>query len=61
MKYLKIIIEKDTDEYMGSPLGLESVVVGEGDSSENALKDVKSAIRFYIETFGDESPVFEHS
>jgi hypothetical protein len=33
-------------------LGLKGVVVGEGDTYEEALADVKSAIRFYIETFG---------
>jgi predicted RNase H-like HicB family nuclease len=29
-------------------------VVGEGNSYEEALADVKSAIRFHIETFGDQ-------
>jgi predicted RNase H-like HicB family nuclease len=43
---------------------LKGVVVGEGDSYEEALADVKSAISFHIETFGDEvlpddSPVLE--
>jgi predicted RNase H-like HicB family nuclease len=33
------------------------VVVGEGDTYEEALTDVNSAIRFHIETFGNE--VFE--
>jgi predicted RNase H-like HicB family nuclease len=28
-------------------------VVGEGDTYEEALADVKSAIRFHIESFGD--------
>jgi predicted RNase H-like HicB family nuclease len=36
------------------PLGLKGVVLGEGDTYEEALADVKSAIRFHIETFGDE-------
>jgi predicted RNase H-like HicB family nuclease len=40
------------------------VVVGEGDSYEEALADVTSAIRFHLETFGpealeEESPVLE--
>jgi predicted RNase H-like HicB family nuclease len=39
------------------PLGLKGVVVGEGDTYEEALADVKSAIAFHIETFGSE--VFE--
>jgi len=45
-------------------LGLKGVVVGQGDTYEEALSDVKSAIRFHIETFGDdvlnvEPPVLE--
>jgi predicted RNase H-like HicB family nuclease len=34
-------------------LGLKGVVVGQGDSYEEALSDVKSAIRFHIESFGE--------
>jgi len=33
-------------------VGLKGVVVGQGDSYEQALADVRSAIRFHIETFG---------
>jgi len=36
------------------PLGLKGVVVGQGDTYEEAPSNVKSAIRFHIETFGDE-------
>ena len=52
MKSIKIIIEKHADGYVAYPLDLKGVVVGEGDSYEEALADVKSAIRFHIETFG---------
>jgi predicted RNase H-like HicB family nuclease len=38
------------------PFGLKGVVVGEGNSYEEALADVKSAIRFHVETFGAEVP-----
>jgi predicted RNase H-like HicB family nuclease len=51
-KAIKIIVEKHTDGYVAYPLGLKGVVVGEGDTYEDALADVKSAIRFHIETFG---------
>jgi predicted RNase H-like HicB family nuclease len=37
------------------PLGIEGVVVGEGDTYEEALKDVRSALAFHLETFGPES------
>jgi predicted RNase H-like HicB family nuclease len=52
MKPVKIIVEKHSDGYVAYPVGLRGVVVGEGDSYEQALADVKSAIRFHVETFG---------
>ncbi len=54
MKQFKIVVEKHTDGYVAYPLGLKGVVVGQGDTYEQALADVKSAIRFHIETFGAE-------
>lgn len=48
----KIIVEKHPDGYVAYPLGLKGVVIGEGDTCEEALSDVKSAIAFHIETFG---------
>ena len=64
MNDFKIIIEKHEDGFVAYPLGLKGVVVGQGDSYEEALTDVKSAIGFHIETFGgevfeSESPVLE--
>lgn len=52
LKDIKIIIEKHSDGYIAYPLGLKGTVIGAGDSYEEALSDVKSAIRFHIETFG---------
>jgi len=54
VKQLKINVEKHPDGYVAYPLGLKGVVVGQGDTYEKALSDVKSAIRFHIKTFGDE-------
>lgn len=54
MSQYKVIIEKHSDGYVAYPLGLKGVVVGEGSTYEEALQDVKSAIRFHIETFGTE-------
>ncbi|MCA1607306.1 MAG: type II toxin-antitoxin system HicB family antitoxin [Acidobacteria bacterium] len=64
MKFLKILIEKHSDGYVAYPLGLKGVIVGQGNTYEEALADVKSAILFHVETFGaevleDESPVLE--
>ncbi|MFH0801629.1 MAG: type II toxin-antitoxin system HicB family antitoxin [bacterium] len=52
MRQIKIVIEKHPEGYVAYPLGFKGVVVGEGDSYDEALQDVKSAIRFHIETFG---------
>ena len=54
MRQFKIVVEKHTDGYVAYPLRLKGVVVGQGDTYEEALSDVKSAIRFHIETFGKE-------
>ncbi|WP_199349207.1 type II toxin-antitoxin system HicB family antitoxin [Nostoc flagelliforme] len=51
---IKIIVEKDNDGYVAYPLGIKGVVVGEGDSYEEALADIKSAINYHIEIFGQE-------
>ena len=54
MHSIKIIVEKHPDGYVAYPLGLKGVVVGQGDSYEEALADVRSAISFHIATFGNE-------
>ena len=64
MASIKIIVEKHTDGYVAYPLGLNGIVVGEGDSYEEALSDVRSSILFHIETFGEDaldpdSPILE--
>ena len=65
MTRIKLIVEKHPEGYVAYPLGLKGVVVAEGDSYEEALENVRSAIRFHIETLGkealesDESPVLE--
>ena len=55
MKALKIIVEKHPDGFVAYPLGLKGVVVGEGNTYHKAMTDVKSAIRFHIETFGKQA------
>ena len=64
MKHLKIIVEKHADGYVAYPLGCTGVIVGEGDSYDEALADVKSAIQFHMESFGpdvldSDAPVLE--
>lgn len=64
---VKVIVEKHPDGYVAYPLGLREgvVILGEGDSYEEALADVTSAIRFTLETrpevevFDDELPVVD--
>jgi predicted RNase H-like HicB family nuclease len=52
LRQFKIVVEKHPDGYVAYPLDLKGIVVGEGDTYEEALADVKSAIQFHIETFG---------
>lgn len=64
IKKFKIIVERHADSYVAYPLGLNGAVVGQGDTYEEALADIKSAIAFHIETFGpevleDDTPVLE--
>lgn len=64
VKQFKVVVEKHPEGYVAYPLGLKGIVVGEGDTYEEALADVKSAIRFHIDTFGKDvldvdSPVLE--
>ena len=64
LKHLKLIVEKHSDGYVAYPLGMKGVVVGEGETFEEAVVDVTSAVAFHIETFGpdvfsDEETVLE--
>ncbi len=52
MRQKKVIVERHPDGYVAYPLGLKGVVVGEGNTYEEVIADVKSAIKFHIETFG---------
>ncbi len=54
MRQFKVIVEKHPDGCVAYPLGLKGVVVGQGETYEEALSDIKSAIRFHIESFGSE-------
>lgn len=61
---LKIIVEQHSDGYIAYPLGVHGVVVGEGNTYDEAVADVTSAVEFHIETFGSDvldsdSPVLE--
>lgn len=55
VRVLKVIVEKHLDGYVAYPLGLKGGVVAEGDTYEEALSEVKSAIRFHVETFGSDA------
>ncbi len=66
MNQIKIIVEKHPDGYVAYPLGIKGVVVGEGETHDEALNDLKSALRFHVETFGDDAleidpPILEAS
>jgi len=49
----KVVVERTGDGYVAYPLGLRGVVVSDGDTFEEALANVKSAIAFHMKTFGE--------
>ena len=52
MRKVRIIVEKHTDGFAAYPIGIRGVVIGQGDTYEEALEDVKSVIFTHVETFG---------
>lgn len=58
MKQDQIVVEKHSDGYVAYSLGITGVIVGEGDTYEEALAEVKSAIAFHAETFGPDVLAF---
>lgn len=52
MQSFKIIVEKHKEGYIACPLGLKGVVVGEGDTYEDAVADATSAIEFHMRYLG---------
>lgn len=50
---IKVVVKHHADGYVAYPLGLKGVIVGQGDTHAEALRDVESAIRFHVESFGE--------
>ncbi len=55
MKSFKIVVEKHEDGFVAYPVGTKGVVVGQGDTYDEALADVQSAIQFHLESFGSDA------
>ncbi len=55
MRQIKIVVEKNPDVYVAYPLGAKGLVIGQGDTYEAALSDVKSRIQFHLESFGSDA------
>ncbi|HEU67982.1 MAG TPA: type II toxin-antitoxin system HicB family antitoxin [Candidatus Acetothermia bacterium] len=51
----KVIVEKTKDGYVAYPVGLQGVVVSDGNTVEEAVANLKSAIVFHLETFGKDA------
>lgn len=54
MRRYKIVVEQHADGYVAYPVGNVGVIVGEGDTMDAAIDDLRSAIEFHVETFGAE-------
>jgi predicted RNase H-like HicB family nuclease len=54
MRDIKVVVERHPDTYIAYPIGLGGVVVGQGETFQEAVDSVTQAMAFHIETFGDE-------
>lgn len=52
MRQSKVVVEKTSDVYAAYPLGMKGIIVGEGDTYEEALAEVGPATRSHVGTFG---------
>lgn len=41
---LKVVVERHADGYVAYPLGIHGLVVGQGETYDETLEDVRSAI-----------------
>ncbi len=55
MRTLKFVVERHSGGYLAYPLGMRGVVMGQGDSYEQALLDARSAAQAHLEAFGAEA------
>jgi hypothetical protein len=49
---IKIVVEHHDDGYVAYPIGVDGIIVGEGDTEDQAIADVKSAISEFVAEFG---------
>ncbi len=54
MARIRYVVERHPEGYVAYPLGIEGIVIGEGDTADEALADARSALAFHVETFGPE-------
>jgi predicted RNase H-like HicB family nuclease len=49
---VRFVVEQHPDGFIAYPLGVQGVVIGQGETRESALLDARSALEFHIGTFG---------
>lgn len=54
MRQIKIIVEKHTQGYSAYPIGFKGIVVGDGNTFEEALANMKSELPLCAQAFGEE-------
>ncbi len=52
---MKFVVEQHSDSFVAYPLGMKGVVVGQGNTRDEALADAISAARFHHDTFGNDA------
>ena len=54
---VKIVVKEHPDGFVAHARGLEGVVIGQGDTYDEALADLRSAIEFHQTQFAKEAVV----
>ena len=56
---LVIIAKQHEDGWVAYPARIKGVIVGQGETRESAVEDLRSAVKFHVATFGANSLDFE--
>jgi predicted RNase H-like HicB family nuclease len=51
---VRFIVEHHSNGFIAYPIGIQGMAAGQGKTYDEALENAKSALKFHIETFGED-------
>jgi predicted RNase H-like HicB family nuclease len=52
-KEIRFLVEEHPDGFVAYPLGVEGVVIGQGETAAEAISDARSALSSHVAAFGE--------